>query len=84
MGRYVEAGQAFEKVLNFMPHISANYSNYGLALLQSGKTNQAVNALQKAVALDRENRPANELLALIMKAQKNSEKVGSGGQSAGE
>jgi Flp pilus assembly protein TadD len=72
LGHYAEAKASFQKVIEYMPHTSANYSNYGLALAQAGDIDDAEVALQKALTLDKHNRIARDILNMIENAKQQA------------
>jgi tetratricopeptide (TPR) repeat protein len=62
IGDYPAARDAFEHVLQAMPHISANHSNYALTLAALGDNEHAEKSLRTALALDDQNDIAKRML----------------------
>ena len=65
IGNYVAAKGAFEQVLSYMPHLSANHTNLGLSLAVLGQNDQAQKALRTALTLDDHNQKARAILQAV-------------------
>ena len=66
-GDVASARDAFKHVLDWMPHISANHSNYGLTLAVLGDE-RAEEELRTALLLDETNHNARDILEALRKA----------------
>jgi tetratricopeptide (TPR) repeat protein len=62
LGQFSAAKEAFRRVLDVMPHISANHANYGLALTALGENMKAEEEFRTALVLDDQNERARALL----------------------
>jgi Flp pilus assembly protein TadD len=62
---YAAARDEFARVLDAMPHLSANHSNYGLTLVALGDARTAEHELRLALALDGANEKAKAILKAL-------------------
>jgi tetratricopeptide (TPR) repeat protein len=51
----VEAIESFKRIVEKKPDFTAAQANLGVALLRSGQTHEAIEALQKAVSINKKN-----------------------------
>ena len=67
---YPAARDEFARVLEDMPHLSANHSNYGLTLVALGDDRTAEQELRLALALDSNNDKAKSILEALVRTTK--------------
>lgn len=66
LGRFGEASQEYEVITKAQPTRAAAWSDLGIALAQSGRSDRAVEALTRAVDLDPRNAAARRNLAAVL------------------
>ncbi len=74
-GDWEEALQSFEKGLDLFPNDPRSYGNMGLCYAFLGKREQALDAVDRALALDPDDEPAH-LIRVFVNGMKEGERLG--------